>query len=41
MKLMQAARQLAGPLVEEDLKMNGNALKANVMEIVVYYIHTS
>ena len=30
-----------GPLVEEDFKVNGKALKVNVMDIVVYYIHTS
>ena len=41
MKLMQETRELAGPLIEQDVKMDGNALKTNVLEVVVYYIHTS
>ena len=41
MKLMQETRELTGPFIEQDLKMNGDSLKANVLEVVVYYIHTS
>ena len=41
MKLMQETQKLAGPLAEQYLKLDGNALKARVLEVVVYYIHTS
>lgn len=38
MKLMQETEQVAGPLIERDLEMDGNSLKANILTIVIFFI---